>query len=299
MKLPNISQVNIFPLVTYAIFISFGKNAYSKFAYDTNGIYVICLATVGLCVFRAYGCGCTHFLLWKEKKMKKTTKKIISIILAMILAISFAACSKNASDSAGKAEPTEQSKQAEATLKIDEKAASDIVEITVHKAVLAYEACGPEKTTDGKNQIVNTAEAYLPNGSYSFFEANKGRSLVCLEYTLKNTDRGELDTDDGKITFSVSQNGNSSPIYGYDLNDPDGNTFSMPDLQWSMYSTDGGSNYYKQESMNMLISAGESYRIRVVGIARFEPDLSAPFTLTAELQNSSGETEEFVYEITP
>ena len=231
--------------------------------------------------------------------MNKLTKRIMAIILALVLAISFAACSNSASEGGETAEPTEQTEKAEAKLSVDEKAASDIVEVTVHNAVLAYEACGPEKTTDGENRIVNTDEAYLPNGSYSFFEANKGRSLVCLEYTITNTDRGTLDTGDRKVSFTVSQNGNSSPIYGYDLNDPDGNVFNMPDYQWSMYSQDGGSTFIEQDSVDMLISAGESYRIRVVGLAKFEPDLSAPFELKVELKNSSDETEEFVYEITP
>ena len=47
------------------LFLSFDKNACSK-RHTVCDEYVGCLATVELCVFCAYGFGCTHFLFWGD-----------------------------------------------------------------------------------------------------------------------------------------------------------------------------------------------------------------------------------------
>ena len=48
----------------------------------------------------------------------------------------------------------------------------------------------------------------------------------------------------------------------------------------------------------MLLTAGSSYEIKVVGVVGFEPeDLSAPFDLIVQLKNSNDEEETFLYRV--
>ena len=124
--------------------------------------------------------------------------------------------------------------------------------------------------------------------------SNKGHTLVCLDFTIKNTDRGTLDTSNSIVTFSVNQNGQSATVRGYDLNNEDG-SYDLS-LFYSPISKNGR-DFYKNETSNELISAGKTLRIKVVGIISFDADLESPFDLVVSLKNSSNDKDKYIYTI--
>ena len=64
----------------------FCKNACSVW-HTSQWCIQICLATVELCVFCAYGFGCTHFLDFRRISVKKL-KRIFSLVLSLIMLLS-------------------------------------------------------------------------------------------------------------------------------------------------------------------------------------------------------------------
>lgn len=167
---------------------------------------------------------------------------------------------------------------------------SDIVELTINEAALAYYATGASTGSDGKT--ANVDEANSPAESGGLYTAAKGRCLACIDFTIKNTDRNSLNTSDYIISFSVVQNGNYGNVNGYDLNNDNG-TYGL-NLWNAPIAYDGG-DFYTNSSSNDIISAGQTARIKYVGVAGFEADLNAPFDLIVYLKNSSGGTETFIY----
>ena len=103
-----------------------------------------------------------------------------------------------------------------------------------------------------------------------------------------------MDTRDNIFTFSVSQNGQSDTVRGYDLNNEDG-SYDLG-LHFSPISKNGR-DFYKNETSNVLISAGKTLRIKVVGIFSFDADLESPFDLVVSLKNSSGGKDKYIYTI--
>ena len=167
---------------------------------------------------------------------------------------------------------------------------SDIVELTINDAALAYYATGASTGSDGKTS--NVDEANSPAESGGLFTAAKGRCLTCIDFTIKNTDRSSLNTDDAIIRFSVVQNGNYGNVRGYDLNNDDG-IYSLN--MWNAPIAYDGGDFYTNDTSNKIINAGQTARIKFVGVAGFEADLNVPFDLIVYLMNSSGGTETFVY----
>ena len=170
---------------------------------------------------------------------------------------------------------------------------TDILELSVNNAELSYYAAGAStSTSDGRT--TNVDEACSPLESGGLYTANKGRTLVCLDFTLTNTDRSSLNTDEYIVSFSVIQNDDYEIVRGYDLNDEDGcyglNLTHMP------ISTNG-QDFITNETSNIIINAGESDRIKYVGIIGFDADLSDSFELVAEITNSDGDGEKFIYTI--
>ncbi len=170
--------------------------------------------------------------------------------------------------------------------KLGDTVSTDIVELTVKKASFGYYAESPTTSVD-TGETGNVDEACKPTtATDAFFQANKGRVLVCLDYALKNTDRAQLDSDD-VISFAVRQNEHYAIVKGYDLNDPDGRWGLT--LSSSPIAVNGGA-FKTNDTMNILMDAGNTYEIKVVGIAGFEAeDLSAPFELIATIKNSEGD----------
>lgn len=189
--------------------------------------------------------------------------------------------------------PEDQVDAVRTSIALDPGAAvsTDIIELTVHKASLCYYAAGATTSSDG--ETVNPEEACEPADSDALYSCNKGHALVCLDYTIKNTDRDRLDTGDRIVQFSILQDGNSYPVNGYDLNVPDGNPLGLS-LYLVPIARNGG-RFRTSQTSNVIIEAEESYEIKAVGVAGFEADLSAPFDLIVSVQNSSGNNENFIY----
>ncbi len=153
---------------------------------------------------------------------------------------------------------------------------TDIIELTVNKAELSYYAD-------------TTCSASETSGVYT---ANKGRTLLCLDFTLRNTDRSSLNTSDYLVNFYVNQNGESVLVKGYDINNEDGcyglMLFNMP------LSVNGGV-FVHHGTSNEIIRAGDSIQVKYVGIIKMDADLSEPFELMIDIVNSDDNRESFLY----
>lgn len=102
------------------------------------------------------------------------------------------------------------------------------------------------------------------------------------------------------LYFTALQNGNYSTVKGYDFNNPDGQ-FGLNFAHALVAVTNEGPGNYEFEvngTSNIIMPPGFSYEIRVVGVANFEADdLSSPFYLTANVPDSDGNIERFIYTI--
>ena len=245
-------------------------------------------------------------------------KKLLALILAAALALSLVACGggSGAEDTntpstgngdtpngGGDSIPEDTGEPADyveddTRYQLGDTVSTDILELTVKKASLAYYAKGANTTTDGKNRTTNIDEAYEPadGSSYCFYKCNKGRVLVCLDFILKNTDRSSLNTTDGyNVEFVIRKDGDTFDVKGYALNYPDG-ILGLNYGHSSIAVNDG--DFITNKTGNIIMKSGTAYEIKTVGIAGFEAeDLSASFELIATIKNSSGDTEEFFYSI--
>ena len=220
-------------------------------------------------------------------------KKAISLFLALMMCLSLCACGSGTNASETTETPTET---AEAMIKQSpgDTVSTDIIELTVKKAALAYYAeAASTSTSDGRT--VNVDSACEPKESGGFYECNKGHALVCLDFVLKNTDRGSLNTDSSIVAFSVCQGENTGSVFGYDLNDPNGSGgLRLSRMPVAM----NGGDFKTCDTNNKILSAGEYAEIKWVGVVNFEPDsISDPFDLYVDIKNSSGEKEQFVFSI--
>lgn len=182
---------------------------------------------------------------------------------------------------------------ASAAKKLGDTVSSDIIELTVKKAALSHYAESPRQdAATGKTTNVDSACEPADGG---FFSCSKGRTLLCLDFVLKNTDRDTLDTGNYIVSFAVKQGDNYATAKGYDLNNKDG-SFGL-NLAFSPIAYNGG-DFYTNDTSNELISAGQSAEIKVVCVLGFESvDLSAPFSLIVNVSNSSNGTESFIYAV--
>ena len=85
---------------------------------------------------------------------------------------------------------------------IGDTVSTDIIELTVENADLSYYA----------------DETCEPVENEGFFTSNTGNTLVCLDFTITNTDSADLDTNFLSLYFTALQNGNYSTVKGYDYN---------------------------------------------------------------------------------
>lgn len=183
--------------------------------------------------------------------------------------------------------------KAEIANTVGETVSTDIMEVTVKKAALGYYANGASTSTS-TGITANVNEACEPSES-GFYESSKGRCLLCIDFVIKNTDRGNINTSDYIINFHVNQNGKSAIVRGYDLNSKDG-TYGL-NLSRMPISIDGG-DFKTNDTDNKIIDAGQSMEIKYVGVVGFEPDdLSAPFEVVVDMKNSNGESEKYIYTI--
>ena len=175
---------------------------------------------------------------------------------------------------------------------VGDTVSTDIMEITVNNVGLSYYSEGASTSTS-TGKTTNAEEACSPSET-GFFVANKGRTLVCLDFTLTNTDRDSLNTNDYIISFYVKQNDDGATVRGYDLNNADGsyglNLSRMP-------IATNNQDFYTNDTSNVIIRAGDSIRVKYVGVIGFDADLLAPFELVVDAKNSSNNNEKFIYTI--
>ena len=163
---------------------------------------------------------------------------------------------------------------------VGDTVSTDIIELTVENADLSYYA----------------DETCEPVENEGFFTSNTGNTLVCLDFTITNTDRADLDTNFLSLYFTALQNGNYSTVKGYDFNNPDGQ-FGL-NFAHALIAAAPEGGFVENGTSNLLLYPGSSYQIRVVGVANFEADdLSAPFYLMANIPDSDGNINRFIYAI--
>jgi len=203
-------------------------------------------------------------------------KKIICCVMLMALMVSLCSCGATSTK-----------------YNVGGTVSSDIAELTVKKASLGYYAAAASTSTS-TGKTANISTAFEPTDkSNVFFKASKGYTLVCLDFVLKNLDRDDI--QNYVVSFSVKQNGETAAVMGYDLNMKGGS--GNLNLSYASIAYNGSTDFYTSRTMNEIIDPGESVEIKTVGIIGFDADLDAPFELIAELKNSSGKAEKFVYEI--
>ena len=177
-------------------------------------------------------------------------------------------------------EDTVDSVRESVSYQVGDTVSTDIIELTVGSADLSYYA----------------SETCEPSENEDFFTSSKGNTLVCMNFTIKNTDRADLDTNFLSFYFTALQNGNYSTVKGYDFNNPDGQ-FGL-NFTHALIAEAPEGGLVENGTSNVLLSPGTSYQIRVVGVANFEADdLSAPFYLMANVPDSDGNIERFIYSI--
>lgn len=205
-------------------------------------------------------------------------KRVLALILTLMTVLSLCGCGA-----------------ATKTVALGETVSTDVMEVTVKKAALAYSAAGASYYS-GTKKVSNIDEACEPADS-GFYQTNKGRCLLCIDFVWKNTDRATIDTQDRGVRFTVKQKGKSADVKGYDINDPDGWAFGGLDLSNKPVSVDGG-DFKVNGTVNMLIGAGKSVEIKYVGVVGFEPDdLADPFEVVVSIPNSDGKRESFTYTV--
>ena len=205
-------------------------------------------------------------------------KRALALILTLVMVLSLCGCGAGAKTAA-----------------LGETVSTDILEVTVKKAVLAYSAAGA--TYNPSTKIISNIDEVCEPSDGGLYQSNKGRCLLCINFVLTNTDRATIDTMDLGIRFTVKQKGKSADVNGYDFNDPDGWAIDGVDLR-SMPVSMNGKDFKLNETLNVLISAGKSVEIKYVGVVGFEPDaLDDPFEVVVSIPNSAGERETFTYAV--
>lgn len=191
--------------------------------------------------------------------------------------------------------PEEQVEAAKAKIanKIGSMVSTDIINVTVKKAALAYYATGASTSTSS-GKTTNITEACEPASS-GLYTSSKGRCLLCIDFVIENTDRGTIDTSKSTVMFRVNQNGKTAPVKSYDPNSKDGG-YATLDLYHMPIAIDNG-DFKTNNTINKLIDPGQKVEIKYVGVVGFEPDLGAPFEVIASIMNSDGVREDFLYTV--
>lgn len=220
--------------------------------------------------------------------------------------LTFSACSSGSS-SESKGVSSVSSEATATTYKLGDTVSTDIIDFTLKNATFAFYA-DKHLEFDSKTRVLTakTAENYAlpeeqPNGDMDF-TANKGRVLICLEFVIKNNDRAKINiggsfADWLSDDFNITYDGQDYLVKGYDLNDPDGDTFGF-DLAEAITSLSAGEKWVYSGTNNQFLEAGKELTARTVGIASFEPSsLTDAFLFRVDVLNSKKEKEQFVFSI--
>lgn len=219
-------------------------------------------------------------------------KKALSLTLALVLCLSLCACGGNTeTDDTKAAAQTTPTTEPSVQLALGETASTDIVDFTLDKS---------QFTLHVSNVMTNYVEPMAePN---ELFNASIGHCFVSLTFTITNKDRGgSLDFagtfGDWNPRFTVSYGGNEYPVKGFDLNDKNG-SYSFTLAYTAVLDRATGEMLYRNNTDNVLISAGETITYRSFGVIGVEPEnLTDSYKLTVSVPNSKGELELFTYTI--
>ena len=211
-------------------------------------------------------------------------KRLFSLILAVAMCLSLAACGSGNSTVAS--EPAEPEIP---TAQVKETVSTDIVDFTLEHSKLTY-------------YVSNSSDTYVeatdePNSMYA---AKVGTCYVSMTVTITNKDRG------GSLGFcgsfekwnpadwTVTYNGNEYEIYGFDLNMDNYDSISLS--HGAKVDKDTGAVISKMNTGNTLIRAGSTVTLRFFGIIKVDPEsLNDGFELNVKVPNSQGEFEEYKY----
>ena len=189
------------------------------------------------------------------------------------------------------------------TYGINDTVSSDIIDFTLHRATLAYYADGSTSKLVSTGRVTNADTVYLPIESKSEsllpYAANKGRVLICLEFTVKNNDRATLSIGGDWLSrdLTATYQDKDYRVKSYDLSDIDGDAFGI-NLEHSIYSKDEGATWFTDSLAAYLLDANDSVTLRLVCIAGFEPtSLADTYQLKVDILNSKNESDQFVFEI--
>ena len=203
-------------------------------------------------------------------------KKIIAILLVLTMAISFVAC--------GEKEPEIVKNNLKDTV------ATDIVEFTLEDSKLTYYV--------SNNSATYVEPTETPNTLYA---AKKGTCFVSMTVTIKNIDRGGSLSFAGSFNswnpcdWSVKYNGETYEMFGFDLNDTNAKKINLS--YGALVNKDTGKVIKRVGTNNALISAGETFTIRMFGIIKTEPTaLTDGFDLEVQVPSSEGH-QNFTYTI--
>ena len=131
------------------------------------------------------------------------------------------------------------------------------MEITVYSAELAYYANYSDDNT------YTTPSDDLD----SFFAASKGHTLVCLKFTVKNTDRTDVSIPSSSfggrpITFYYQSKNGKKIIKGYDVNFPDGS--GAMNFRYAAIGKDKNSQLSKSQYDNAILGQMRRYTYKLL-----------------------------------
>ena len=180
--------------------------------------------------------------------------------------------------------------------KLGETVQTDILEFTLKSATLAQYAERSLKWDKNTLEVESADHYIIPTDTPSEygFKTNKGRTLICLEYSYKSNDREkvEIASNGMKVTY----NGSEVDVKGYKDGKPDGDSGFY---QYNaIIKVNDGDRWFYPNQQSIFIPVGETGTFRNNGIAKFEPkSLADSFDLRVSVLDSSGEKQDFVYTI--
>ena len=216
-------------------------------------------------------------------------KKFVVSLLCATMVFTLCSCgsekaaSEEVKEEAAVVEETEEAaaqEEAATVVELGETISTDILEITVDSAELAFFA----------SSVNDNTYATPVESTNGIFTTNKGHVFVCLKFGVKNN-FGGIPFEFYYLTDEVEL-----PLMQFDLNNPDGS--GLMNFAFAVIGTDKDSKLTKAGSSNKLVEANEYLYVQTLGIVNTEPqNLTDSFQLKIYLPNSSGEKEVFIYNV--
>lgn len=216
-------------------------------------------------------------------------RKIFSVILMSSLCISLVGCGKDSTENNIPTEEVATTQETTTLYNLGDTVSTDIIEFNLESAEFAYYASSVNDKTYARP---------VEEATSGIFNTNKGHTFVCMEFSIKNTDRGDLEVfgwSGANMSMKVKLNGEEYTVMDYDLNNVNGS--GTMSLRWSYAGADKNKKQ-RHESSNDIMDAGEIMYVSTLGQINTEPQsLTDPFELSIDILNSKGEYETFIYSI--